>query len=91
MKAAIKYDKKDAIVFCDEKGHHVLHGESQDIIAIYSSIGVGIKEQVCKTDEDKEVFNHCLETLLTDDPRKTLREELINKLEKVLKEVNKED
>lgn len=91
MKSTIKYDKKDALIFCDESGHHMLHGELSSIIAIYSSLGVAIKEQLCKTDEDIKAFNHCLEILLSDDPRKTIRDEVINKIKRAFETLDKED
>lgn len=89
MKASIEYNKKDAIVFCDESGHLILQGETSSIVAIYASIGIAIKEKVCTTDDEKKAFNHCMDILLSDEPEKKVHDEVINKLEDLIKELDK--
>ena len=89
MKASNKYNKKDAAVFCDESGHVIIYGELESVLALYGTLGTVIKRKACTTDSDKKAFNNCIEILLTEEPEKTVHDEVLNKLEDLIKELDK--
>lgn len=87
----VKVNKNDSYIFADESGTFKINGKIIDVLSLYCTIGVTLKDNL-KDDKDIiESFNSGLRILLTDDPKQAVKQEAKQKIKEALEILDKED